>query len=213
MKFPSLTITQFNLLFNSLTIGITLLWLLAHKLGNRNRFITFLLALIIMIVISIIGQAANGEFSEHTIVFLSFLISLSFAVLISFVLASWRCRVNYNRKRFLLWLALWSITASLAAMIIFITLAWVIQRPPVNMLKAIMVQALVMGLVTGLLSYAINFPFIILAFCSPFYRERFHACLRLKSMPTTSTPSDTNLHYEQSEKPEDSGPVSETMTQ
>ncbi len=192
LNFPSLTITQFNLLFNSFTIGITLLWLFAHKLGNRNRFITFLLALIIMIVISTIGQATNGEFSEQTIIFLSFIIFLSLAVLISFVLTSWQCRANYNGLRFLLWLALWSIIASLATMIIFIAFAWVIQRPPINMLKAIMVQALIMGLVTGLFLNAINLHFMILAFCSPFFRERLCACLRLKSMSSTVSNLNTN---------------------
>jgi len=201
LNFPSLTIMQFNLLFNSLTVGITLLWLLAHKLGNRNRFITFLLALIIMIVISIIGQATNGKFSEQTIIFLSFIIVLSLAVLISFVLAGWRCRTNYNGLRFILWLALWSIIASLAAMMIFMVFAWIVQRPPINMLKSILLQVLIMGLVTGLLLYAINLPFMILAFYSPFFRERFYACLRLKSMPTTAAQADADRPGEQNPDP------------
>jgi hypothetical protein len=204
LNFPSLTIMQFNLLFNSFTVGITLLWLLAHKLGNRNRFITFLLALIIMIVISIIGQATNGKFSEQTIIFLSFIIFLSLAVLISFVLAGWRCRTNYNGLRFILWLALWSIIASLAAMMIFMVFAWIVQRPPINMLKSILLQALIMGLVTGLLLYAINLPFMILAFYSPFFRERFYACLRLKSMPTTTAQADADRPGEQNPDPKTS---------
>ena len=188
---------QFDSLFNSFVTGIALLWLLAHKLGNRNRFITFLLALIIMIVISIIGQATYGEFSEQTIIFLSFIISLSLAVLISFVLTGWRCRAKYNGLRFLLWLALWSIIASLASMMIFMVLAYIVQRPGIDILRAIFFQALITGLVTGLFSYAINLPFMILAFCSPFYRERFFACLRLKSMPITAAQSDTNRPDEQ----------------
>ena len=192
LNFPSSVKMQFDMLFNAFTIGIAMLWLLAHKLGNRNRFITFILALIVMIFISIVGQVTYGEFSEQTIIFLFFIIFLSLALLISFVLAGWHCRDKYTGLRFILWLALWSIIASLTAMIILIALTWVVQRPPVYMLKAIMFQALIMGLVTGLLLYAINLPFMILAFCSPFYRERFYACLRLKSMPTTTPQSNTN---------------------
>ena len=180
------------MLFNTFTIGIALLWLLAHKLGNRNRFITFILASIVMIFISIVGQVAYGEFSEQTIMFLFFIIFLSFALLISFTLAGWRCRVKYTGLRFVLWLALWSIIATLAAMMIFMVVTIFIQQPSFDMLKSILFQVLIVGLVTGLLLYTINLPFMILAFCSPFYRERFYACLRLKSMPTTTPQSNTN---------------------
>lgn len=181
------------MLFNSFTIGIALLWLLAHKLGNRNRFITFLFALIIMITISIVGQVSYGEFSEQTIIFLFFIIFLSLAVLISFVLTGWRCRIKYTGLRFILWLALWSIISSLAAMMTFMVLTTIVQRPPLYLLKSMLLQVLIFGFVEGLLLYAINLPFMILAFYSPFFRERFYGCLRLKSMPTTVAKSDTNL--------------------
>jgi hypothetical protein len=188
---------QFDMLFNAFTIGIAMLWLLAHMLGNRNRFITFLLALIVMIFISIAGQLAYGEFSEQTIIFLFFIIFLSFASLISYVLAGWRCRVKYTGLRFILWLALWSIISSLAAMMVFLVVAYIVQRPGIDILRAIFFQALITGLVTGLLSYVINLPFMILAICNPFFRERFYACLQLKSMPTTVTQSNTNQSNEQ----------------
>jgi hypothetical protein len=188
---------QFDMLFNAFTIGIAMLWLLAHKLGNRNRFITFILALIVMIFISIVGQVTYGEFSEQTIIFLFFIIFLSLALLISFVLAGWRCRDKYTGLRFILWLALWSVIASLITMMVFMVVTMVIQRPPLDMLKSILFQVLIVGLVTGLILYIINLPFMILAFCSPFFRERFYACLRLKSMPTNTTQSNSNLPYEQ----------------
>ncbi|MCP4611093.1 MAG: hypothetical protein GY845_20480 [Planctomycetes bacterium] len=193
---PSSVKMQFNSLFTSFVTGIALLWLFAHKLGNRNRFITFLLAFIIMIVISIIGQAAYGEFSEQTIMFLLFIIFLSLAVLMSFVLAGRQCRVKYTGLRFILWLALWSIVSCFAAMMILVVFTMIIQRPPLQMLKTILFQVLITGLVTGLLLYVINLPFIILAIYSPFFRERFYACLRLKSMTTAAAQSNTNEHIE-----------------
>ena len=73
-----------------------------------------------------------------------------------------------------------------------------------------------MGLVTGLLLYAINLPFMILAFCSPFFRERFYACLRLKSMSTAATQSYINQPNEEQssnlQRLEGGGSVSETPT-
>ncbi|MBA7606224.1 hypothetical protein ES703_13372 [subsurface metagenome] len=161
INFPSSIMMQFDMLFNTFTIGIALLWLFAHKLGNRNRFITFLLASIVMIVISIIGQVTYGEFSEQTIIFLFFIIFLSLALLISFVLTGWRCRVKYTGLRFILWLALWSIIAPLAAMMILVVFTMIVKRPPISMLKSILLQVLITGLVTGLLLYAINLPFMI----------------------------------------------------
>ena len=217
LNFPSSVKMQFDMLFNAFTIGIAMLWLLAHKIGNRNRFITFLLASVVMIFISIVGQLAYGEFSEQTIIFLFFIIFLSFASLISYVLAGWRCRVKYTGLRFVLWLALWSIISSLAAMMILVVFTMIVQRPPLQMLKTILLQALIMGLVTGLLLYAINLPFMILAFCSPFFRERFYSCLRLKSMLAPATLSNTNLPNERQspdhENPEDGDSASETLIQ
>jgi len=188
LRFPSSARVLYDPLFASYTVGITVLWLLAHKLGNRNRFVTFLLALIIMIVVGLVGLASYGtgvSFNETTL-FLMFLVILALAVLIGFILAARLCQKRYGGLRFTLWLALWTVISSVVAMLTFMAIMLLVEGRLPSDLTSMLLQVLVVGLVAGLLLYAINLPFMILALSSPFFRERFYACLRLKSMPTAT---------------------------
>ena len=204
MGFGSANIEMFNMMFNSLVVGITVLWLVGHKLGNRNRFVTFLLALIVVIVVGYVGLISYSVDSDETTMFLSLLAILALAVLISFVLSSWRCREHYNGLRFILWLGFWTVIISIIAILTFMVVMFGFEgRLPRNVTDMLL-QVLVVGLVIGLLSYVINLSFMILALSSPFYRERFYACLRLKSMPKTIGMADTDQLGEQSSGPETS---------
>jgi len=204
LNFPSITKAQFDPLFASYTVGIAVLWLFAHKLGNRNRFVTFLLALIIMIVVGLVGLASysTGEFSEQTVVFLMFLAILALAALVGFVLAAWRCREHYNGLRFILWLGIWTVIGSIVSLLFFMGIMFIVVGNVPDNLTSMLPQVLVMGLVAGLLLYVINLPFMILALRISFFRERFYACLRLKSMPKTIGLADTDQLGEQSSGPE-----------
>ncbi len=200
LNFPSITRAEFGPLFASYTVGIAVLWLFAHKLGNRNRFSTFLLALIIMIVVGLVGLASysTGEFSEQTVVFLMFLAILALAALVGFVLAAWRCREHYNGLRFILWLGIWTVIGSIVSLLFFMGIMFIVVGNVRDNLTSMLPQVLVMGLVAGLLLYVINLPFMILALRISFFRERFYACLRIKSMPTTTRQADTDLSGNQS---------------
>lgn len=201
LNFPSIARVQYDPLFVSSTVGIAVLWLLAHKLGNRNRFVTFLLALIVVIVVGYVGLISYSVDSDETTMFLSLLAILALAVLISFVLSSWRCREHYNGLRFILWLGFWTVIISIIAILTFMVVMFGFEgRLPRNVTDMLL-QVLVVGLVIGLLSYVINLSFMILALSSPFYRERFYACLRLKSMPKTIGQADADQPGEQSSSP------------
>jgi len=202
LNFPSIARAQYDPLFVSSTVSIAVLWLLAHKLGNRNRFVTFLLALIIMIVVGFVGQVSYnsiGELSYQTTLFFMFQSLAYFAVLVAFVLTAFIChKLFYHGLLFSLLLGFWTVIISIIAILTFVVVMFGFEgRLPRNVTD-ILLQVLVMGLVTGLLLYAINLSFMILALSSPFYRERFYACLRLKSMPTISGQADTGLSGNQS---------------
>jgi len=205
LHFPSSARVQFDPLFASYTIGVAVLWLLAHKLGNRNRFVTFLLALIIMIVIDFVGIASYGmgAFSGETMLFTAFLAVLSFAVLVGFVLAARQCRNRYSGLRFVLYLALWTVAVCLASTLVFYPIVFIIQQVPVP-ISTVLLVALIAGLAFGAFLYVIVFPFMILALRSSFFRERFYACLGLKSMPTTPGQADADLPDEQNPDPKTS---------
>jgi hypothetical protein len=187
MGFPSAQAEMFNMLFYSLTVGIAILWLLAHKLGNRSRFVTFLLAFTIMAFVSLTGAISYGglELSQQTVEVLLLLAILVFAMLLGFVLTGWWCRKRYRPVSFMLWLAVWTVAANLVSMLVFYSIVFVARRVSVP-ISTVLILALIAGSVLGAFLYVVVFPYMILALRSSFYRQRFYACLRLKSMPTAS---------------------------
>jgi len=146
-----------------------------------------------------------------------FLAMSVFTMLFAFVLTGWQCRKRYGGLRFVLCLPVWTIAVSIVSFLGYIGIALVIMsiagHAPGNwnsMLLQVFVVGLVFGLVLGLCVYVINLPYIILALRNSFFRERFYACLRLKSMPTTVAQADADQLGEQSQGPktsENSGSV------
>ena len=88
LNFPSIARVQYDPLFVSYTVGIAVLWLFTHKLGNHNRFVTFLLAMLVMVVVGFVGLASYSMdiFSDETTMFLAFLTILALSVLVGYVL-------------------------------------------------------------------------------------------------------------------------------
>ena len=187
--FPSAQVEMFNMLFYSLTVGIAILWLLAHKLGNRSRFVTFLLALTIMAVVGLAGAIsyAGLELSQQTVSVLLLLAILVFAMLLGFVLTGWWCRKHYSGLRFMLYLALWTVSAALVGMLVVYSIVFSVQRFFVPISTVLLIVPVV-GAAYGVFLYAVVLPYMILALRSSFFRKRFYACLRLKSMPIGPVP-------------------------
>lgn len=202
--FPSEPAQMFGMVFYSLTVGITILWLLAHKLCNRNRFVTFLRALAIMAVVGLAGVVSYGmtEFSSQTMAIIILLAVLALTTLCGFALAAWCCRKRYGSVRFVLWLGLCIVVLCVATMLGFYSIVFIVSRPPVSVFT-VLLQVSIAALVVGGCLYVIVFPYMILALRSPFFRERFYACLRLKSMPIASGPvADADRHSGQNPGPE-----------
>jgi hypothetical protein len=189
LGFGSADIEMFSMVFNSLVVGITALWLLGHKIGNRNRFVTFLLALAIMAMAGLIGVISSygmTDLSTETAGVLMLLAVLAFTILLGFVLTGWRCRNRYGNLRFMLWLALCCVVACVASMLVFYSIMLAIYQPPISIFT-ILLQLLLMGLIFGLCAYVIILPYMILAFRSSFFRRRFYGCFRLPAMAEPKT--------------------------
>jgi len=212
LDFSSADTEMFSMVFNSLVVGITVLWLLGHKLGNRNRFVTFILALAVLAVVGLVGAISYGMgFSQETAKVAIFLAVSAFTMLFAFVLAAWHCRRRYSSLRFMLCLPVWTIAMSIVSFLGYVVIALIIMsiagHAPGNwssMLLQVLVVGLVFGLVLGLFVYVINLPYMILAFYSPFFRERFYMCLRLKSTPTTPGQTDVDRPGDKSQDQETS---------
>jgi len=184
---PSDVLEVFRALIDALAIGLAVLWLLAYKLGNRNRFVSFLLALVVLAgltIVAVVSYQVWAPFVDYELVTFQ---SLGIAtVLLIFVLAGWRCRKRYGPWRFMLWLAVWTIVISLVAIIAFFLIAEGPSDPIEEILRQ-MPRVLLVGLIFAICIYVLNLPFMILAFASPFFRRRFYAYFHLKSMPTGSS--------------------------
>jgi hypothetical protein len=190
MGFPSAQVEMFNMLFYSLTVGIAILWLLAHKIGNRSRFVTFLLAFAIMAAVGFAGAISYSGlgFSQQTAGALMLLAILVFAMLLAFVLTGWWCRKRYRPVSFMLWLAVWTVAVNLMGTLVFYSIVFIVQQAsvPISTVLTVLLIVPVVGAVLGAFLYMVVFPYMILALRSSFFRQRFYACLRLKSMPTTA---------------------------
>jgi len=184
MSFPSAQAEMFNMLFYSLTVGIAILWLLAHKLGNRSRFVTFLLAFTIMAVVGLAGAISYAGLAVGALILLA---NLVFAMLLGFVLAAWCCRKRYRPVSFMLWLAVWTVSANLVSMPVAYSIIFIVYRVSISISTLLLID-LRAGSAQGAFLYLTVFPYMILALRSSFFRERFYACLRLKSMPTATGP-------------------------
>jgi len=211
LHFPSSAKAQFDPLFASYTVGISVLWLFAHKLGNRNRFVTFLRALALMTALGLIGAISyyGLNFSQQTVGTLILLVMSALVMLLGFVLAGWQCRNRYSSLRFVLYLAFWTVAACLVSTLVLYSVTFIIQQAPVS-ISVVLLMISVVGLIFGACLYVIVFPYMILALRSAFFRERFYACLRLKSMPTAIVQADADLPGEQNPDPgtsENSGSV------
>jgi len=185
---PSSVLVVFGMLVDALVAGIAVLWLLAYKLGNRNRSVSFLLALIVLVaatIVAIVSYQAwlSGVDFEILVVQALGIVTM----LLVFVLAGWCCRKRYGPWRFMLWLALWTMVISLVGMSTFFLIS---VRPSGRELIQQIPEVLVAGLIFAICIYMLNLPFMILAFVTPFFRERFYAYFHLKSMPMSS-PSGT----------------------
>jgi len=212
LPFGAADAEMINMLMDSLILGIAVVWLLADKLGNRNRFVTFLLALSVMLVFGFAGIISYSalEFSQKTIGYAIIFIVIAIAMLVGFALAGRQCRKYYSGPRFALWLCVCNIAACMILLLVYFAVVFIAMMkrsfsPSISIL--ILFQLLMVGVILGLIIYVINLPFIILALRSGFFRKRFCACFRLKSMSKiTEPPTQTNQADEQKQPPK----VSET---
>jgi len=125
------------------------------------------------------------EFSNEVALLLALFAFLAITMLGATIIAGKLCKGKYRPLCFMLWLALWTLLGSLFATFGFFIVGTFIMSSGSgpDILEAILMLTLV-GLILGLCLYVLNLPFMILGFVNPFFRERFNACLRLKSMPT-----------------------------
>ena len=191
---PPAAALQFDTFFQSLAVGVAVLWLLAPRLASLSGFVRFLMSLGIVAGVALLGALSIGlNASEQTMVMSLFLVLVEAVLLLAIVAAARLCHWRYRPGRFMLWLGLCEATANTLAMLAFVLIGTTVtlSRPP-NIWTAIP-QIVLVGLIFGLCLYVLTLPFMILGFANPFFRDRMRACLNLNTPAEplgSSTPSD-----------------------
>ena len=191
---PSSSASQFDTVFQSIAVGIAVLWLVVNYFERFGGFVRFLLSFMILVAVAGMGTLSySTDFSNETVLFLALSALQAITLLGATTAAGKLCNWRYRPPRFMLWLSVWMLLGSLFAMFGFFIVGTSIMSsgPGPDILEAILMLTLV-GLIFGLCLYVINLPFMILVFYSPFFRKRFCACLHLKSMPSTVANPTTN---------------------
>jgi len=170
--------TMFSLLVYSVTAGITLLWLLAHKLDGLNPIVAFFAALAVMVVVSTVGVISyDVHFGGEAEVVIIMLCVLEAGMLFGFLRAARACRGSFSLRRFLTRVGFWTFLCSVGLMFVFWLVGFLAGHG--TDLEDV-VECLLAGGFVGILIFAINVPFIVLAFHNKFLGERLRACLRLE---------------------------------
>ena len=196
---PSSVALQYDILFRSILIGISVLWLMANYLPKFGGAIRFLLSFGTVVIVAGLGTLSySTEFSNETAMFLALFIFMALTMLVAMTLSRILCGRKYRPVCFMLWLALWILLSSMVAMFGFIIVGSIIMSGGPDFSEPNLILMLIMsGLVFGLCLYILNLPFMILGFTSSFFRERFCACLGLKPIPADPKQVDTSLINEQ----------------
>jgi MFS family permease len=193
IKFANMNFTdeqEFGIIFNSMAVSVTVLWLIANSFARFGGAIRFLLSFGIVVTIAGLGTLSyTTELSNETAMFLALFIFMALTMLIAITLSRRLCGGKYRPVCFILWLAFWMLLVSLIATFGFIIVGSIIMssRPDLSVALLMFILA---GLIFGLCLYVLNLPFMIMGFAHPFFRERLCACMGFKPMPVTPQKDD-----------------------
>lgn len=186
MKIPSEQGTVFVALIDCLIIALAVNGLLAQRIGNRNRFVTWLLGWLVFAVVY--GAVViNLGFSSDTIQ-ASIIMGITAAVLmISFSLASLLCRRKWRPVRFSLWMAFWLWLLSAGSFLSVMLIVSAMNGYSVATADELS-QVLIVSLVFTAIMAVGLLPFEILFFKNAFWRKRFEAIFGLMKKTSAETP-------------------------
>ncbi len=185
LSMPSSAAEGFAGFLVALSASWAAVWLLAPWLARRRVAAAISLALVVMLAVGAVfflSVCDFGAFDE-----LTFWIVLHMAgapaLLAATALSAHRCRAGYRPRRFMLWLLLWTLLASMLSIPVATIVTGLFAGGGVFEILAMLVMAvfssIIGGAMLGVVLYLLNLPFLFLALRNPFYGERFLNVLRL----------------------------------
>jgi hypothetical protein len=162
---------QLNVIFTILVVGFSMVWLLAERIGNRNRFVTFLLAT--LIYFGFLGvNLLSGGFGKDMIAITSLAAISIPAIVFAFIMAALCSPIPFNTARFVIYIG----AALFSSLLIIFSAIMFIFYPSQNMpVKTQITDVLITSFFSSLIYYAGLLPFLVTLFANPFWRKRFEA--------------------------------------
>ena len=181
---------QLNVMFTIIVLGFSMVWLLAERIRNRNRFVTFLLAA--SIYFGFLGVSLLSAGFGESIIAIVFLAAISISgIILAFVIATLMSPKPFNTIRFII-----TIGAALfsSLLIVFSAIVFIFYPPQNVPVGARITEVLTASFFSSLIYYAGLLPFLVMLCANPFWRKRLETVLGIQtkipieSQPPTKTP-------------------------
>jgi hypothetical protein len=166
----------------SLVMGWSAVWLLGHWLSVRSRILTLVLIAAVMAAVVACSYFSHSEDATTVppaaiAVYSGVCIALLSATMM--LTGRW-CRKGCSLGRFLLRLAVWFVAAVLMLTLGVFLLLLASGVPAEQLFRDLPEVASASAILAAIL-YLINLPFVVLAFLSPFYRDRLRRIFHMES--------------------------------
>jgi hypothetical protein len=171
-------------------MGWSMVWLLVPWLALRNRFLAFLSLSAVMLAVGLLSFYCNFADADGLPLFVVYCLCVLIALL-AMMITSLFCRKRCSLGRFLGWLIVWNVAATMGLMLVYgalMALAAILMADWRILVHVAMIMVFTALLVAGVL-YALNLPFLILAFKSPFYGDRLERIFRVERARAVSSDS------------------------
>jgi len=185
VAFSSVSLDRFNLLFESLVVGLALLWLHADRLRGYRGWVRVPLSLGLLLLAGLVAFVSAGQTLADPMIFnLPIFVAILGAVLLApLALARRMTRGRYVPLVFMAWLAVWSLLfTAITAVLLAGVLQFLVSGGTMDLRLRILFWQGVAGLALGVCLYVINLPYMLLMFRSPFFRWRFQIWLGVASL-------------------------------
>jgi len=171
LQMDSGSTVQLDVIFTILVVGFSLVWLLAERIGNRNRFVTFLLATLIYFGFLGVNLLSSG-FGRDIIAIASLAALSILAIVFAFIIAALNSPKPFNTTRFVIYIGAALLGSLLIVFSATMFILYSFQNIPVNTWIA---DLLIASFFSSLIYYAGLLPFLVMLFANPFWRKRFEA--------------------------------------
>jgi hypothetical protein len=156
---------------SGISLGLGVIWLYSDNFIYGGKIKRFFRAFCILLLFGIISLAAiNNEIYSDIISRLVFIISMSIASLLNFIIAARFSRKKFNPWNFILWQLLCSIALF---MIIGILVIFFLAISPVPYKMIFVILIMFIFALAGFLLFIFLLPFTVLTFNNSLYKERF----------------------------------------